>query len=150
MRSNLNMRSNLVFLALILFPFASYGEEVVCPEFIETNQVLATPVQGFVPFLRQGHAKTVALNNRVAGVELYSGDPNDLAELVPDNVDDNDFPKGGVQWSLDPASQDKYPIYVSCTYSQTVVRLVKMVRTKVNACKYNLPTHDAPTKVVCT
>lgn len=63
-----------------------------CPATIETRQQLLTPQQGWQAFTRDDDGKPgETLSHRLDNLALFDGDPAELAQLKPDNGDNDEI-----------------------------------------------------------
>ena len=120
------------FLCSLVLMFATANAmavDIACPAKIETAQKLLKPVAGWQAFVRPiGDHKTVQWS-RVARIDLYSGHPNEIAELKPD---DENAPSPS--WSFDRPAAVELPLWMSCVYFDTRIEFVKALPVNVRKC----------------
>ncbi|MGH8456212.1 MAG: STY0301 family protein [Stenotrophobium sp.] len=111
--------------------------ELRCPDEVLTRQSPVQDVAGWTPFVRDydstaGDPRTqaLALHSPFAGIELYSGEPSELAQLKPDD----DLARQP-EWTLGPLAPADLPVYLACTYAGTQVRLVRVLPRDVKKCR---------------
>jgi len=65
----------------------------------------------------------------VSGISIYSGDPNELVELLPDRVSSRNW-----TWTFSKADNAKTPLYMTCFYSGTRIQFMKSLPLTVTSC----------------
>lgn len=116
------------------FSGSALAVEFRCPETITSYQQLADPAPGWTGFSRDyggtaGNPAVERLKNHSAfsHIEVYDGEPKELADLMPDNGVDT--------WSFEAPSPSDRPLYMACVYGDTFVRLVKRLPADVVKCR---------------
>lgn len=124
--------------------------EVECPEEIKTKQTQVAPIKGW-----STHVETVNARQIFTGLEMFNGHPKDGAPLFSDETgpDKPTTPSltpptgtapapGGTAPSAEISATDtvyKIPAgheaYVSCQYTNTLVRLIKKLPKGVQTCR---------------
>jgi hypothetical protein len=123
------IRNVLLFIGLIGAPSAALALDIACPEKIVTTQVLGESVVGWKEFVRPGREAEKGHWSRPSRIDLYYGDPKDIAQLVPDNEEDI--------WTFSRPSTPERPIYMACVYSDTYVQFVKALPPNIKKCIAN-------------
>lgn len=98
--------------------------DVGCPMKVEVKQALAAPPSGWTAGLDK-------LPTEVAGVSVFDGPPEELADLVPDDGKDAADTRSDI-WNL-PHSDRGY--WVVCRYANTAVILSRKLPAAVTRCE---------------
>ena len=98
--------------------------DVGCPMKIEVSQSLAAPQDGWTG----GQDK---LPTELAGISVFDGPPEQLADLVPDDGKETGDSRSDV-WNL-PKSERGY--WLTCRYSSTTVTLTRPLPAAVTRCE---------------
>jgi hypothetical protein len=106
--------------------------DIVCPEKIVTSQVLVESIAGWEEFVRPGQEAKMGRWSRPSRIDLYYGDPKDIAQLAPDNEED-----ALASWTFSKSSTSERPIYMACVYSDTYVQFVKALPLNIKKCIAN-------------
>lgn len=120
----MNLIRGLCTCVAALFASASALADVGCPMKIEVSQSLATPQEGWT----DGREK---LPTELAGISVFDGPPEELADLVPDDGADTGDSRSDV-WSL-PKNERGY--WLTCRYSSTTVTLTRQLPATVTRCE---------------
>ena len=98
--------------------------DVGCPMKVEVKQALATPQSGWTAGLDK-------LPTEAAGVSVFEGPPEELADLVPDDGKDAADTRSDI-WNL-PQSDRGYRLV--CRYANTTVILSRQLPATVSRCE---------------
>jgi hypothetical protein len=98
--------------------------DVSCPMKIEVEEKLAAPQSGWT----EGQS---GLPTELAGISVFDGPPEELAELVPDDGTDAADARTDI-WNL-PKSDRSY--WLICRYSSTTVTLTRQLPASVTRCQ---------------
>ena len=103
-----------------------------CPQAITTKQSATSTPQGWTAFARDpwgnaGSPEAVTLKSAFSKIELYDGEPKEIADLKPDNEIDT--------WSFGKAQPGDRPIFMACVYGSTHVRLVRQLPKAIKQCR---------------
>lgn len=114
----------VAFAALALWPCIARAEgTATCPERIETEQRLRTPVEGFEAVNARG-------NYFWSGIVFYEGRPEKMIALKYDSEADDADGGYALTWKLDPKTE----YWIECQYGSTSVTLAKKL-PPVSECK---------------
>ncbi len=108
---------------LLLAPASAFAD-VGCPQAVVTTQALAAPQAGWTAGLDK-------LPTEVAGVSVFEGPPEEMADLVPDDGKDTADTRSDI-WNL-PQSDRGY--WLVCHYSSTTVILSRQLPATVTRCE---------------
>jgi len=114
----------LLTLSAFLISSVALGEELLCPESIETAQTLRST-------LPKGWTSAVdSLNGKhpLENVQVFDGPFDDGASLIPDNEGTEETP----HWLL--SKDAPRPFTMACFYSQSVVRVLHELPKKSKKC----------------
>jgi hypothetical protein len=114
------------FVTLVISGAAS-AEEVVCPQSIDVDQKIQGVPGGFATYIQDGPHQS-------SGISLFSGAPEELAMLKPDNGDEV---AKVYRYSLGE-SPDEF--WVVCHYGLTEVALKRKLETRVTYCESEADT----------
>jgi hypothetical protein len=110
-----------------------FAFDAQCPQSINTTQHLGTAIRPWQEFSRDpwgatggAAASASQLRSGFSRIELYDGQPRELADLVPDNERDT--------WTLGDPAQRTRPQFMACVYDGTYVRLVRQLPADVTRC----------------
>lgn len=105
-----------------------------CPATIETRQQpLGTP-QGWQAVTRNELGEQhQPLRHRLENLSLFDGDPDERAQLKPDNGDSHAIH----YWSLD--RHNPRPFYLVCHYQETAITLQQALPAGIGYCRVNQP-----------
>ncbi|WP_421213982.1 STY0301 family protein [Aeromonas dhakensis] len=105
-----------------------------CPATIETRQQpLGTP-QGWHAVTRNALGEQhQPLRHRLENLSLFDGDPDERAQLKPDNGDSHTIH----YWSLD--RHNPRPFYLVCHYQETAITLQQALPAGLGYCRVNQP-----------
>jgi len=98
--------------------------DVGCPMKVEVKQTLATPQSGWTAGLDK-------LPTEAAGISVFDGPPEELADLVPDDSKDAADTRTDV-WNL--AKSDR-GYWLVCHYASTTVTLARQLPATVTRCE---------------
>jgi len=98
--------------------------DVGCPMKVEVRQALAAPQPGWTAGLDK-------LPTEAAGVSVFEGLPEEMADLVPDDGKDAADTRSDI-WNL-PQSDRGY--WLVCRYSNTTVTLARQLPATVTRCE---------------
>jgi hypothetical protein len=112
-----------VLAAAVAMPTAVLAD-VGCPMKIEVSQSLAAPQDGWTG----GQDK---LPTELAGISVFDGPPEQLADLVPDDGTETGDSRSDV-WNL-PKNERGY--WLTCRYSSTTVTLTRQLPATVTRCE---------------
>jgi hypothetical protein len=103
-----------------------------CPDSITTQQAAVAPSPGWTVFARDpwgnaGSPGTVKLKSGLSKIELYDGEPKEIADLKPDNEIDT--------WTFGKPQPGDRPTFMACVYGDTHVRLVKELPKGIRKCR---------------
>ncbi|MBL0461942.1 MULTISPECIES: STY0301 family protein [Aeromonas] len=105
-----------------------------CPATIETRQQLLGTTQGWQAVtpneLGEQHQP---LRHRLENLALFDGDPDERAQLKPDNGDSHAIH----YWSLD--RHNPRPFYLVCHYQETAITLQQALPAGLGYCRVNQP-----------
>lgn len=103
-----------------------------CPPAIEVSQQLLTPQQGWQAFTRNDNGKQdETLSHRLDNLALFDGDPAELAQLKPDNGDNDETH----YWSQLESSLR--PLYLVCRYQHSAITLQQALPAGISYCRVN-------------
>ncbi len=108
---------------LLLAPTLALAD-VGCPQAVTVTQALAMPQSGWTAGLDK-------LPTEVAGVSVFEGPPEEMADLVPDDGKDAADTRSDI-WNL-PQSDRGY--WLICRYSNTTVILSRQLPATVTRCE---------------
>src|SRR5215468_3880925 len=114
----------VAFLAIMAFFPSAVLADVGCPMKVEVKQALATPQSGWTAGLDQ-------VPTEAAGVSVFDGPPEEMADLVPDDSKDAVDIRSDI-WNL-PQSDRGY--WLVCHYANTTVTLARQLPTTVTRCE---------------
>ena len=109
--------------ALLLAPASTFAD-VGCPQAVTVTQALAAPQSGWTAGLDK-------LPTEAAGVSVFEGPPEELADLVPDDGKDASDARSDI-WNL-PQSDRGY--WLVCHYANTTVILSRQLPATVTHCE---------------
>lgn len=112
------------------------AEEIICPKAIDVEQEIEEVPQGFEAF-EQGYPHYA--NN----ISLYSGAPEEMALLKPDNGDDV---AKVYKYSLGKPSSD---YWVVCGYAFTNVSLERKIQHAISYCESHENEDGLRDRMVC-
>jgi hypothetical protein len=98
--------------------------DVGCPMKVEVKQALAAPPSGWTAGLDK-------LPTEAAGVSVFEGPPEEMADLVPDDGKDASDTRSDI-WNL-PHSDRGY--WLVCRYANTTVTLARQLPASVTRCE---------------
>ena len=107
-----------------LLASASALADIGCPKKIEVSQSLAAAQEGWT----DGREK---LPTELAGISVFDGPPEQLADLVPDDGAESGDSRSDV-WNL-PKNERGY--WLTCRYSSTTVTLTRPLPATVTRCE---------------
>jgi hypothetical protein len=124
-------RTELLVLAL-LAATPALAFEFQCPETIMTRQIASAPPGGWSPFVRDpwgnaGNPDSVAVKSTFSKIELYDGEPKEIADLKPDNDVDT--------WTFGKPQAGDRPTFMACVYGDTHARLVRELPKGIKKCR---------------
>ena len=114
-------------IAFMLSIMPAMAEEVACPQRIDVDQKIQGVPGGFAAYIQDGPHQS-------SGISLFSGAPEELAMLKPDNGDEV---AAIYRYSLGK-SPDEY--WVVCHYALTEVALKRKLETRVSYCESQADT----------
>jgi hypothetical protein len=120
----MNMIRGLCACVAALLASASALADIGCPMKIEVSQSLAAAQEGWT----DGREK---LPTELAGISVFDGPPEQLADLVPDDGADSGDSRSDV-WNL-PTNERGY--WLTCRYSSTTVTLTRQLPATVTRCE---------------
>ncbi len=126
------MSREQAFLVALLATIPAHAFEFQCPETITTKQIAAAPAPGWSPFVRDpwgnaGNPESVTVKSTFSKIELYDGEPKDIADLKPDNEIDT--------WTFGKPQPGDRPIFMACVYGDTQARMVRELPKKLKQCR---------------
>lgn len=105
-----------------------------CPATIETRQQLLGTTQGWQAVTRNELGEQhQPLRHRLENLSLFDGDPDERAQLKPDNGDSHAIH----YWSLD--RHNPRPFYLVCHYRETAIILQQALPAGLGYCRVNQP-----------
>lgn len=105
-----------------------------CPATIETRQQLLGTTQGWQAVTRNELGEQhQPLRHRLENLALFDGDPDERAQLKPDNGDSHAIH----YWSLD--RHNPRPFYLVCHYRETATTLQQALPAGLGYCRVNQP-----------
>ncbi|HEA3131796.1 TPA: hypothetical protein RVR73_003124 [Aeromonas hydrophila] len=105
-----------------------------CPATIETRQQLLGTTQGWQAVTRNELGEQhQPLRHRLENLSLFDGDPDERAQLKPDNGDSHTIH----YWSLD--RHNPRPFYLVCHYQETAITLQQALPAGLGYCRVNQP-----------
>jgi len=114
---------------VVLAPTNVAAFEVACPNKIVTSQKIVGGAPGWKEFVRpDGNAKLPRWSY-VSGINLYSGDPKNIAQLKPDDENAKE-----ASWSFSTPSSPDRPLYMACIYFDTRIQFIKALPLNVRKC----------------
>jgi len=103
-----------------------------CPPAIEVSQQLLTPQQGWQAVTRNANGEQRdSLSLRLDNLALFDGDPAELAQLKPDNGDNDETH----YWSQLESSLR--PLYLVCRYQHSAITLQQALPAGISYCRVN-------------
>jgi hypothetical protein len=120
----MNMIRGLCACVAALLASASALADVGCPMKVEVSQSLAVSQEGWT----SGQDK---LPTELAGISVFDGPPEQLADLVPDDGAESGDSRSDV-WNL-PTNERGY--WLTCGYSSTTVTLTRQLPATVTRCE---------------
>ncbi|WP_421164343.1 STY0301 family protein [Aeromonas dhakensis] len=105
-----------------------------CPATIETRQQLLGTAQGWHAVTRNELGEQhQPLRHRLENLSLFDGDPDERAQLKPDNGDSHAIH----YWSLDRHNPRSF--YLVCHYRETAITLQQALPAGIGYCRVNQP-----------
>ncbi|MCS3767750.1 hypothetical protein HNP12_001821 [Aeromonas hydrophila] len=105
-----------------------------CPATIETRQLLLGASPGWQAVTRNDMGEQhQPLSHRLDNLALFDGDPDERAQLKPDNGDSDALH----YWSLD--RRNPRPFYLVCHYRETAITLQQALPAGISYCRVNQP-----------
>ncbi|MGL6239817.1 STY0301 family protein [Aeromonas dhakensis] len=105
-----------------------------CPATIETRQQLLGTTQGWQAVTpNEPGEQHQPLRHRLENLALFDGDPDERAQLKPDNGDSHAIH----YWSLD--RHNPRPFYLVCHYQETAITLQQALPAGLGYCRVNQP-----------
>ncbi|CAJ1919121.1 hypothetical protein HLBENOHH_04165 [Aeromonas dhakensis] len=105
-----------------------------CPATIETRQQLLGTTQEWQAVTRNELGEQhQPLRHRLENLALFDGDPDERAQLKPDNGDSHAIH----YWSLD--RHNPRPFYLVCHYQETAITLQQALPAGIGYCRVNQP-----------
>lgn len=105
-----------------------------CPATIETRQQpLGTPQRWQAVTRNELGEQHQPLRHRLENLSLFDGDPDERAQLKPDNGDSHAIH----YWSLD--RHNPRPFYLVCHYQETAITLQQALPAGIGYCRVNQP-----------
>ena len=115
-----------------------------CPPAIEVSQQLLTPQQGWQAVTRNANGEQRdSLSLRLDNLALFDGDPAELAQLKPDNGDNDETH----YWSQLDSSQR--PLYLVCHYQHSAITLQQALPVGIRYCRVNQRDRDTLVGLIC-
>ncbi|MGL5497545.1 STY0301 family protein [Aeromonas sobria] len=103
-----------------------------CPPAIEVSQQLLTPQQGWQAVTRNASGEQRdSLSLQLDNLALFDGDPAELAQLKPDNGDNDE----AHYWSQLESSLR--PLYLVCRYQHSAITLQQALPAGISYCRVN-------------
>ena len=133
-------------MAYISFTASPSHYELICPEYIETRQTLATPVPGWSASQNRNSYFEGKVRGQIAGFSF--GPPEQMAMLKPDSedgakVDEESFVQS---WSLGGNST---MILAVCRYAGTTIQLAKHLPGGLKKCSIQQHRSAGASKAWC-
>jgi hypothetical protein len=116
-------RMSLISAAWAALPAAALAD-VSCPMKIDVEEKLAAPQPGWTEGMS-------GLPTELAGISVFDGPPEELAELVPDDGTDAADARTDI-WNL-PKNDRGY--WLTCRYASTTVTLTRQLPPTVTRCE---------------
>ncbi|CAJ1899653.1 MULTISPECIES: STY0301 family protein [Aeromonas] len=105
-----------------------------CPATIETRQQPLGTTRGWQAVTRNELGEQhQPLRHRLENLALFDGDPDERAQLKPDNGDSHAIH----YWSLD--RHNPRPFYLVCHYQETAITLQQALPAGIGYCRVNQP-----------
>jgi hypothetical protein len=124
-RYSLNFwRSSIIPVACVLALPTVALADVSCPMKIDVDEKLTVPQPGWTEGLS-------GLPTELAGISVFDGPPEELADLVPDDGVDAADARSDI-WNL-PKNDRGY--WLTCRYSSTTVTLTRQLPATVTRCE---------------
>jgi hypothetical protein len=114
---------------LVSMSMPSKAVELVCPEKIQTVQTSVGLAAGWKEFVRPDGSQVPGRYSLLAGIDLYDGDPAEIAQLRPDQESAHDS-----TWSFSQPAPPQRPLYMACVYFNTRIQVVKALPLNVKKC----------------
>lgn len=115
-----------------------------CPATIETRQQLLGTTQGWQAVTRNELGEQhQPLRHRLENLSLFDGDPDERAQLKPDNGDSHAIH----YWSLD--RHNPRPFYLVCHYQETAITLQQALPAGLGYCRVNQPASYDLRGLIC-
>ena len=119
----------LVCGALYAASLTATALEITCPEKITTSQKLIERAPGWKEFVRpDGDAKPRRWSH-VSRIDLYDGDPKEIAQIKPDDEGAKED-----SWRFSAPSPPLRPLYMACVYFDTRIQFIKELPLNVKKC----------------
>jgi hypothetical protein len=109
--------------SVVVLPAAALAD-VSCPMKIDVEEKIAAPQPGWTEGLS-------GLPTELAGISVFDGPPEELADLVPDDGVDAADARSDI-WNL-PKNDRGY--WLTCRYSSTTVTLTRQLPATVTRCE---------------
>jgi hypothetical protein len=103
--------------------------DIACPGKIVTSQKLMERAPGWKEFVRPDGGAKPRRWSRVSRIDLYDGDPKEIAQLKPDDEDAKED-----SWSFNAPSPPERPLYMACVYFDTRIQFIKALPLNVRKC----------------
>ncbi|HDZ8965513.1 STY0301 family protein [Aeromonas dhakensis] len=115
-----------------------------CPATIETRQQLLGTTHGWQAVTRNDLGEQhQPLRHRLENLSLFDGDPDERAQLKPDNGDSHAIH----YWSLD--RHNPRPFYLVCHYQETGITLQQALPAGLGYCRVNQPASYDLRGLIC-
>lgn len=111
-----------LFAFLIFSAAAAQAGEFTCPEEIETTQKIAKTEIGWDVVADPQY------NAILEGISLYDGNPKELADLKPDNVETDDI---DLSWDFGATMKN---LWLRCNYAHTRLTVAKKLPDGYRKC----------------
>lgn len=114
-----------------------------CPATIETRQLLLGASPGWQAVTRNDQGEQhQPLSHRLDNLALFDGDPDERAQLKPDNGDSDAIH----YWSL--TGDGSRPLYLVCHYGDSAITLQQALPPGITYCRVN-QTDWGPSGLIC-
>ncbi|MDY7576999.1 STY0301 family protein [Herbaspirillum sp. RTI4] len=116
----------LPFICLVPLQALAAAIEINCPAAIEVNEVVNSPEPSWEVAQDRGRG-----GHRLNLVSVYSGPPQEMANLVPDKILQKKQQRKSL-WKLTP-SEHRY--WVACSYTNSLTLLARELPENIRQCE---------------
>ncbi|MGL4249223.1 MAG: STY0301 family protein [Aeromonas sp.] len=118
--------------------------KIDCPPFIESRQQLLSSQPEWQAVNRdEMGTRNMSLSHRLDKLGLFDGNPDDRAQLKPDNGDHDEIH----YWTLD--RDNRRPFYLVCHYQNSVITLQQALPRGIRDCRVNITDRHQLHGLIC-